>query len=414
MNRIICDICGCEYEETAEICPVCGYPRQGTEKIAAAAAAVDRVKVKGGRFSSKNVRKRRKAQRKAAAADTQQERSDKPLLIVIALLLVAIALVSLYIAQRFIWGSGNPFRNSQGQHIPATTAPAATTVPPTIPCAGILMDTPVIALDAPGQICKLELTIMPEDTTDALVFASSDEAVVQVSEDGTLTAIGSGQAEVTVTCGAVVKSCSVVCWFGEETTVPPETTLPPETIAPTEAPKPTETEAAVLVLDPVDVSCFSVNETFTIYPRLGSSSISRSKVTWTTSDPKIATVKDGVVTAVGKGEATITASYKGKEAACTVRCRFENPTNQGSQENQESTSDKNWKASHSDVTITVGETFRLTIKNSAGETADAIWTMDLDGIVAVDGKSVTGRAPGMVTLTTTVDGTTFTCIVRVR
>ena len=38
MNRIICDICGCEYAETAEICPVCGYPRPGTEKAAVAAA----------------------------------------------------------------------------------------------------------------------------------------------------------------------------------------------------------------------------------------------------------------------------------------------------------------------------------------------------------------------------------------
>ena len=54
------------------------------------------------------------------------------------------------------------------------------------------------------------------------------------------------------------------------------------------------------------------------------------------------------------------------------------------------------------------------VKNSAGEMADAIWTMNMDGIVAVDGKSVTGRSPGLVTLTTTVDGTTFTCIVRVR
>ena len=410
MNRIICDICGCEYAETAEICPVCGYPRQGTEKTAVAAAAVDRTKVKGGRFSSKNVKKRQKAQRKAVAAGEKKERSDKPLLIVIALLLVAIALVSLYIAQRFIWGSGNAFLSNRGQ-LPATTAPVTTTAAPTVPCAGILVDTPVTALDAPGQTQKLELTVMPEDTTDELTFASSDEAVVQVSADGTLTAVGPGQAEITITCGAVVRSCSVVCWFGEETTVPPETTVPMETTKPTE---PEETEAAVLTLDPNDVSLFSVNESFTIYARLGSSSVSRSKVTWTSSDPKIASVDDGVVTAVGKGVATITAEYKGQKATCTVRCRFENPTNQGSQENQEEPTEQTWKASHSDVSISVGETFRLTVKNSDGKTADAIWTMSIDGVVSIDGKSITGRAPGTVTLTATVDGQTFTCIVRVK
>ena len=417
MNRIICDICGCEYEETAEICPVCGYPRQGTEKIAAATAAVDRVKVKGGRFSSRNVRKRRKAQRRAATADMNKERSDKPLLIVIALLLVAIALVSLYIAQRFIWGSGNAFLTNRGQYLPTTTASAATTAAPTVPCAGILVDTPVIALDAAGQTLKLDLTVMPEDTTDALTFASSDEAVVQVSADGTLTAVGSGQAEITITCGTVVRSCSVVCWFGEEATLPVETTVPQETAAPIETTKPTEpkaTEAAVLTLDPNDVSLFSINESFTIYARLGSSTANRSKVTWTSSDPAIAAVDNGIVTAVGKGVATITAEYKGQKATCTVRCRFENPTNQGSQENQEEPTEQTWKASHSDVSISVGETFRLTVKNSDGKTADAIWTMSIDGVVSIDGKSITGRAPGTVTLTATVDGQTFTCIVRVK
>ena len=417
MNRIICDICGCEYAETAEVCPVCGYPRQGTEKTAVAAATVDRTKVKGGRFSSKNVKKRQKAQRKSSADGEKKQRSDKPLLIVIALLLVAIALVSLYIAQRFIWGSGNAFITNRGQLPAATTAPVTTTAAPTVPCAGILVDTPVIALDTAGQTQKLELTVMPEDTTDELTFASSDEAVVQVSADGTLTAVGPGQAEITITCGGVVRTCSVVCWFGEETTAPPETTVPPETTAPVETTKPTEpeeTEAAVLTLDPNDVSLFRVNESFTIYPRLGSSSVSRSKVTWTTSDPKIATVDNGVVTAVGKGEATITAAYKGQKAACTVRCRFENPTNQGGQENQEEPAEQTWKASHTDVSISVGETFRLTVKNTDGKTADAIWTMSIDGVVSIDGKSITGRAPGTVTLTTTVEGQTFTCIVRVK
>ena len=62
----------------------------------------------------------------------------------------------------------------------------------------------------------------------------------------------------------------------------------------------------------------------------------------------------------------------------------------------------------------MGEVFRLKVTNSAGETAKAIWTMDREGVVSIDGRSVTGRAPGTVTLTTTVDGVTLTCIVRVK
>lgn len=41
-------------------------------------------------------------------------------------------------------------------------------------------------------------------------------------------------------------------------------------------------------------------------------------VTWTTSNDKVATVANGVVTAVGKGTATITAAAGGKTATCTV------------------------------------------------------------------------------------------------
>jgi hypothetical protein len=66
------------------------------------------------------------------------------------------------------------------------------------------------------------------------------------------------------------------------------------------------------------------------------------------------------------------------------------------------------------VSIVIGQTFRLRVTNSAGEEADVIWTMNKEGIISINGTKVTGRAPGTVTLTTTVDGVTFTCIVRVK
>ena len=74
MNQIICDICGSEYPEGYDRCPVCSYPRQGGEKIVAAGAVeAAQEKVKGGHFSTKNVKKRQKEQKKAAqAAETVQ------------------------------------------------------------------------------------------------------------------------------------------------------------------------------------------------------------------------------------------------------------------------------------------------------------------------------------------------------
>lgn len=409
MNRIICDICGSEYPETADRCPICSYPRQGTEKLVAAGAAAAVEKVKGGRFSAKNVKKRRKAQQKAAAAaaveaeELPQKNPNRPLWITIIILLIAILLVSAYIGVRFFRGR-DMFLG--GTTTAGTTLPTQTTVPPTIPCAGIRLESAVIALDDIGQEQKISLKLTPENTTDVVTYVSSDPSVAQVNEDGLVTAIGTGEADITITCGEKVAVCAVICWFQEETTLPPETTAPVETTAPTEAIKATEAtkatkpaEPAELTLDVTDASCFAQNEVFTLSVKLGSQSVSRSKVTWTTSDPDVATVEKGTVTAVGKGTATITAEYQGKKATCVVRCRFD---------------DTSWKASASDVTLGVGESFRLSVTNTSGETADAIWTMDLEGVVSIDGRTVTGRAPGTVTLTTTVDGVTMTCIVRVK
>lgn len=410
MNQVICDICGSAYPETADRCPVCSYPRQGTEKLvdAGGAAAVD--KVKGGRFSAKNVKKRRKAQEKAAAAsavedETQEKNPNKPLWIVIILLLVAILLVSMYIGVRFFRG----WQAYRGDMTTAgTTLPTETTVPPTIPCANISLEETVIALDEAGQTHQIALRLLPENTTDTLSFASSDPAVAQVSEDGLVTGLASGQAEISIVCGGVTKKCTVVCWFALETTVPPETTQSVQT-------EPAETEPAVLTLDPADASCFAKGEAFDIYVHMGGHSVSRSKVTWKTSDPKIATVENGRVTAVGKGTATITAAYEGQKAYCMVRCRFEDETEPTKEpETPKETEAAEWKVSHSDVSIVVGESFRLSVTNADGKKADAIWTMDREGVVSVDGKTVTGRAPGTVTLTTTVDGVTLTCIVRVK
>ena len=424
MNQIICDICGSEYPEGYDRCPVCSYPRQGGEKIVAAGAVeAVREKVKGGRFSAKNVKRRQRAQKKAAlaaeASGQEKPRSNpnKPLWITILLLLAAIVLVSAYIVMRFGQGLGQFLPLPTDEPATVGSVPTQTTVPATYPCAAITLDTSVIAMDEAGQQHQIGMRLIPEKTTDAVTFQSQDPAVAQVDENGLLTAVGSGQTVITITCGDIVRECTVVCWFENETTAPVETTaptVPPETTKPTEA-----TEPAVLTLDPADASCFTAGESFPIYAHLGSASVSRSKITWSTSDPKVARVENGTVTAVGKGTATITAEYNGEKATCVVRCRFENAADnenqeqedQGNQNNQETA---DWKSSHTDVSISVGESFRLKVTNSAGDTAKAIWTMNTEGVVAVDGRTVTGKAPGTVTLTTTVDGVTMTCIVRVK
>ena len=66
MSILICDICGTSYPDSEEKCPTCGYARAFDE----AGMLADRPhavheKVRGGRFSRKNVRRRMRQKQEA-------------------------------------------------------------------------------------------------------------------------------------------------------------------------------------------------------------------------------------------------------------------------------------------------------------------------------------------------------------
>ena len=66
MSKIICDICGTRYPDTAEQCPICGHIREGDVQPVDDFFAMEEEpvetyqKVRGGRFSKSNVEKRTK------------------------------------------------------------------------------------------------------------------------------------------------------------------------------------------------------------------------------------------------------------------------------------------------------------------------------------------------------------------
>ena len=56
---LICDICGTSYADTDEKCPTCGYARAfDVETFYSERPSVPHTKVRGGRYSKKNVKKR--------------------------------------------------------------------------------------------------------------------------------------------------------------------------------------------------------------------------------------------------------------------------------------------------------------------------------------------------------------------
>lgn len=81
-------------------------------------------------------------------------------------------------------------------------------------------------------------------------------------------------------------------------------------------------KAATIELDPQSVQLSSKDQTATILAKVKGPSgktLEAAKISWTSSAPKVVTVSNGNLTAVGSGEATITA--RADQASATARVR---------------------------------------------------------------------------------------------
>jgi len=77
-----------------------------------------------------------------------------------------------------------------------------------VPCTGIELNKSTTTLTAIGATETLVPTLTPADTTDEVLWTSSNENVATVL-DGVITAVGVGSATITVTCGQQTATCSV-------------------------------------------------------------------------------------------------------------------------------------------------------------------------------------------------------------
>ena len=412
MSKIICDICGTAYQETATQCPICGSVRPGgVEAVPAGTESGEEspksyTYVKGGRFSKKNVKKRNRERMASGQYEPEEEdyddygeeKSNTGLVVAVIVLALAIVATLLYIGSRFM---GDKEKLPNNDTIPVVTTeqtqPTTEETIQEIPCEDVYITKQSLTFDKKGVAYLLTVYTEPKETTDEVVFRSSDESVVTVNEDGKITAVGKGEAIITITCGDKVTQCEIICTFEDDSTEPTESQ---ETVDPD----------AELKLNREDFTLTSKGSTWKLY----NGEIPDEQITWSSDDEKVATVKNGTVTATGKGMATITAEYNGTKVICIVRCaesvgNYEAPTEPTTEPEEE----KNYTISRTDVTIRVGETFTLTLKNKDGETVNVTWHMSDPDICAVSGNDVTGAAKGTILVSTDYDGEYYQCTVRV-
>lgn len=77
-----------------------------------------------------------------------------------------------------------------------------------IPCTGITLDKSTGEITAIGDTLSLVPTVQPYNTTDKVIWSSSDESVVTVN-NGVATTTGIGTATITATCGNFSAVCVI-------------------------------------------------------------------------------------------------------------------------------------------------------------------------------------------------------------
>ena len=351
MNRITCEVCGTAFQDTAPCCPICGWRPDG----AATEPAVDPAELenfdlndltkdlnskpqdakapKNKRvFDFDAVNTDKSASVSAEDDDTDYYSSapdyDEPhktntgLVVVLVIFIALVLLATGFLAVKFLLPGKKA--DSGKETTPSTvvaetmdTIATETTEAPTVPCTGLAMSTGVETLKSAGQMWLLNVVVTPEDTTDSLAYSSEDESVVTVNADGCVTAVGNGTTNVVITCGDQTLKCPVTVAIEE--TQPTTEAIEAATEAAEEATEATSSGNTTLKLKKTDITFGRLG----VYTTLElDCDLKAEDVTWSTSDSSIAMVRNGVVTAMGRGVAKITAKYDGQTVSCVVRVKY--------------------------------------------------------------------------------------------
>jgi len=213
------------------------------------------------------------------------------------------------------------------------------------------------------------------DVKTAVTWSSSNTSVAAVDKNGTITAKAAGNATITAkTAGGKTAKCAVSV----------------------------KAEPTSITLNKTSIT-LGKKESVPLTAKLNSGAVSHKK-TWTSGNPKVATVDaKGNVTAVGIGKTTITVkTFNDKTAKCTVTVK---------------PAPDYMDLSRTSVTLGKGETVALTAAPNAGAASlQRSWISGNPKVATVDAKGkVTAVGIGKTTITVKAfNNQAETCVVTVK
>ena len=212
----------------------------------------------------------------------------------------------------------------------------------------------------------------------AITWSSSDEAVISVTADGTVTAVGEGEALAIAASPKAMARCKVTV---EKPSAPP----------------------TAITLSHAEISLVAGEQ-----KTLVATASDGGAIAWSSDNLSVATVKGGTVTAVSEGTANITAACGAGKAVCTVTVtkkpapppEFPDPA-----------PTVTVAISQTALTLNVGSVRILSATASDG--GAVTWTSDRPAVASVQNGTVTALSSGTAKITATSGKANAVCTVTV-
>lgn len=259
--------------------------------------------------------------------------------------------------------------NSAGQEVAKATCLVS------VKSAAIFLNTNAVSIYAAGTGNTATLTATVNGVVanaNTVAWSSSNTGVATVN-NGVVTGVKAGTADITATANGVSTVCKVTV------------------------------NAPVVVLDKGTATIYAKgqNSSLALAATVNKVAVNNSTITWTSSSPAVATVTNGTVKPVKAGTTTITASFSGSSATCKVTVK--EPT---------------LSLSETSATIyTKGvKSVTLVAKENGVEVsgANVSWSSSDKTIAKVENGKVTAVAKGEATITAKVNGVSKTCKITVK
>ena len=259
----------------------------------------------------------------------------------------------------------------------------------------VVINPTSLALRAKAASAQLKATISPANATNkAVTWKSSNPSVATVDQNGKVTAVSNGTANITVTTQD-----------GNKTAICKVTVNIPKPAQPTKpvTPDKPSVSATSIKLNKLSLTLYK-GKSYTLKATVKPKTYN-SGVKWSSSANKYATVSSkGKITAKKSGRTVITAQTKnGKKATCIVNVKERKATKV--------------KLSRKNLKLKVGRKYALKATVYPKNTSDTKkWTINKKGIVKVSSKGVvTGLKKGRCRITLkTSSGKSAYCNVKVE